>query len=1713
MQKYRIIFFVLSIIISLIYPMKIYAEYIGGYGDGWDYTTVTTIMYNGGSGDGHSMVGMSSDIGVGYGTPAKLGFITQPGNSFAMQALITMPVVAIQDDFSNTVQNATNAVTLTAQGGGGGTVYNSNGTVPVTKLAINGLANWTGSGIFVDLGGNGYTLIATSNTLTSAVSNSFNISTPPSSSDLSCSLAADGTGDVTATYTAMSNESNACNFTTDPSQVQYSFDNVSWNNATVSGTTSGITASPTGVVHSDLIWESKTDADNTEDSSVYFRIKVHDGVGYQAAYTNVTSPFLVDTKIPTNVSLSAPSDGEINVSLVPTFTATIANDLSSKQYYFQVASNFVFSVGLQSSGWQAGTSWTLLDALDTNTVYYARVKVRDAYNNESSYCGATPDTLGYISFTTTPIGNAPPTVSSISGSELTNGSKRVLATYTVADDESNNCNFTRDANQAQYSANGSTWSNATISGTTSGITTSPSGVTHNAGNQPLYWEAGTDLNNTEDNTVYFRIRLHDGYHYQASYATTAAFPLDTRAPVVSSATAFTASPVAGDTSITLHSSWSESNPASSLFYYALDGTTYSSGLAGTPSTTNPTVTINLGATLNGHSYFDKIRSTLTDTYGNTSSASEDLTDVGVKPYRPAAPTVQNPTYTSLDVIINKNPVEADDVPYCIYASPDVNGNNYVQSDGSVGASPTWQTSAVWGTVAVIGLSDGAVYTFKTKSRNPHVTSVESDWSVTTAGITQLAGVETLPRVNYAYDPAADSLGFQVWLERAGLIVVTPAGNAASVDIFDSSNNKMNPDPISSSVPDSRGVWWLLWDPAAGTGLAQNTNYLAKVSIAYQGVTYTTSVLVNITTAKTISDIQASVGTGLAATVSDIQTSVGENLGVKVDSLQAAVGAAEPTTLSSRVTSILEDTGTNIPAIIASEIKKGTGSKILNRPTTVNTGETVAIRYKTDSGLASTTTIMLYDPNNVVRIPTTNMTEIDSSGIYEYKITFQEAWGTGDYTVLCAESQTGSADSMVLSVGTAISLSGIASRIEGLDSDLTGISGNVSNVQKIVGSTTDTANADTLYGKLTGVSANAEEAVADWGKYTAEDVVKYVNNVEESMGTPNDTSAKRTVFGKMSEIYSQTGQIPAAAKNASSAYDYVQKLRKEIDFNGKTDTAYVLMKDINRIVKEIKGGLLGMPDEAAEATALEMQSSIAQTGKMITEKAIKAGYKGAMAHGLKEVPATLDNLQNQVSELKAMLEVIKKSSEQKDVVVQTWLESGSVHLKAVAANPSDTEKKTMPVKVDLPKGVSPSDIVDNGGFEIGYDFEKSVYYAYQEVTLDPKETQILSIVMNDIWAVPEAELATLREYVKKVMEVLSNTKYYSQAKILSGNILDRINKIKEQQGMEGVAVEKRLSNYEVNSAVLKDIKRDVGAIVDLAMELGWVPDAGVIDESSITTEPAHVETPKLDKEKMGTVKFKIKASNSSSEKKIMPLKYYFPGEVKPEYIVDNGGLEITYDYQKGLQYAYGELDLEAGEARDFVVTVNDVWVIPEEQIRILKGHAEKLISLIKGSPYEGPAKYLGNRILLDLDNILTVQSNPDTNIERRIGTYRANLERFDTASRDVAKLEKLVISAGGSPGFTIGTKDVQVRREGSMAPTKKAEQIMVRGAKGLKIVSQTMFAGKAPDTGTTWRVIWIIIGFLATVSFLFFILWWTQIKSKAGKKETRISGEQKEEKKI
>ncbi|MFH1245736.1 MAG: hypothetical protein V1662_04550 [Candidatus Omnitrophota bacterium] len=434
---------------------------------------------------------------------------------------------------------------------------------------------------------------------------------------------------------------------------------------------------------------------------------------------------------------------------------------------------------------------------------------------------------------------------------------------------------------------------------------------------------------------------------------------------------------------------------------------------------------------------------------------------------------------------------------------------------------------------------------------------------------------------------------------------------------------------------------------------------------------------------------------------------------------------------------------------------------------------------------------------------------------------------------------------------------------------------------------------------------------------------------------------------------------------------------------------------------------------------------------------------------------------------------------------------SVKIKMLVANPSDTEARTIPVKSYLPKGVQPEDIIDKGNFQVNYDFELSLYYAYQEVLLAPKESITLELVVKDIWIVADEEISAVKDQARKIMNILKPTSYYEQAKPLADNIIERLDKITAAQETTGISTEARLSQYETNVTLLKEAKKDLSVLEDLAIETGGLPGEKLLGESS--------ESAGLDIEKLGTIKFKIEVSNPSSESRVIPLKYYLPVEVKPEYVTDKGGLEVAYDYQKGIHYCYkNDVNLGPQEKKEFVIAVKDVWIIPEERIQTLKFRTVKLLDMLQDTEYKEPAGFLGNKVIGELDKITAVQNNPDVSVEMHIGGYRVNLVKFDDARKDAAKLEQLVLQAGGSPGITLSA---QRGGEGKSSPGGGG---VFRGAQGMELVGKSVFRGKAPDTATSWKIIWTIIAFLAVVSFLFFILWWTQIKVGAGRKKEQIN---------
>jgi hypothetical protein len=104
----------------------------------------------------------SGDIVFSAGAANKLAFTTQPSASTVTgEVFAQQPVVTIQDANGNTVTSASNSVNLilaTGTGTLGGTT---------TKTAISGVATFTD--LSIDMAGTNKSLVATSGTLTPAV--------------------------------------------------------------------------------------------------------------------------------------------------------------------------------------------------------------------------------------------------------------------------------------------------------------------------------------------------------------------------------------------------------------------------------------------------------------------------------------------------------------------------------------------------------------------------------------------------------------------------------------------------------------------------------------------------------------------------------------------------------------------------------------------------------------------------------------------------------------------------------------------------------------------------------------------------------------------------------------------------------------------------------------------------------------------------------------------------------------------------------------------------------------------------------------------------------------------------------------------------------------------------------------------------------------------------------------------------------------------------------------------------------------------------------------------------------------------------------------------------------------------------------------------------------------------------------------------------------
>ena len=195
---------------------------------------------------------------------------------------------------------------------------------------------------------------------------------------------------------------------------------------------------------------------------------------------------------------------------------------------------------------------------------------------------------------------------------------------------------------------------------------------------------------------------------------------------------------------------------------------------------------------------------------------------------------------------------------------------------------------------------------------------------------------------------------------------------------------------------------------------------------------------------------------------------------------------------------------------------------------------------------------------------------------------------------------------------------------------------------------------------------------------------------------------------------------------------------------------------------------------------------------------------------------------------------------------------------------------------------------------------------------------------------------------------------------------------------------------------------------------------------------------------------VNPSTTKTQKAI--LKAYLPKEAKPEDIIDAGDLQVTYDIEKGLYYAFKEFELAPGEMVKRSVHIKDIWVLRESELQVMLARAEEIIKELKGTSYIDAATTLKKDMDDKNADVLAKQKEAaDALPEPHIAAYRRNMDIVAEIKTDLVELESMLSRAKPSSGVAV-------------------KRIFVKAS---------------------WWIILAVIASLLLLSFIFFFIWHKQ----------------------
>lgn len=169
----------------------------------------------------------------------------------------------------------------------------------------------------------------------------------------------------------------------------------------------------------------------------------------------------------------------------------------------------------------------------------------------------------------------------------------------------------------------------------------------------------------------------------------------------------------------------------------------------------------------------------------------------------------------------------------------------------------------------------------------------------------------------------------------------------------------------------------------------------------------------------------------------------------------------------------------------------------------------------------------------------------------------------------------------------------------------------------------------------------------------------------------------------------------------------------------------------------------------------------------------------------------------------------------------------------------------------------------------------------------------------------------------------------------------------------------------------------------------------------------------------SIVLKIMGVNPSKEQtQKVTLKAYLPKEIKPENVINREDLDLIYDTQQGAYYVYGEYDLAPEETIAKEVEMEDIWIIPADELVTLRAEAVKTAELLKNTDFEERVNFLKQSIENKLNKIEEKQNIPPLNSQKHISDYRDNLDLLSSVKADLLLERSLLTKAKAIPSVTV-----------------------------------------------------------------------------------------------